>query len=144
MKYANSYEEQRSKVVWVSLWVAESHARLFMFSEPCNHICYYNEGFKKYPDLFWIYSCHHSPCLLLCSIELPTEQIPWSFCIFKNTTTKLRGIVIELFKWYYRSCNKGDISKVLSVSNQDIKRSNVFKLDRFTFRREIRKNWLSI
>ena len=37
----------------------------------------------------------------------------------------------------------GDISKVLKVNNQDITRKNVFKLDKFRFKREIGRNWFS-
>ena len=55
---------------------------------------------------------------------------------------RLRADLTEVFKWY-RSYNKGDISKVRRVNNQDIARKNVFKLEKFRFRREIGRNWFS-
>ena len=48
--------------------------------------------------------------------------------------------MIEVLK-SYRGYNKGDISKVLRVNNQDITSDSGFKLKIFRFRREIGRNW---
>ena len=48
--------------------------------------------------------------------------------------------MIEIFKWH-RGYNKGDISKVLRVNDQDITRNNGFKQEKFRFRRMIGRNW---
>ena len=50
--------------------------------------------------------------------------------------------MIEVFKWV-KGINKGDIDKVLIISEQDRTRSNGFKLDKFRFRREIGRNWFT-
>ena len=42
-----------------------------------------------------------------------------------------------------RGYNKGDITKVLRVNNQDITRNNGFKQEKFKFRRETGRNWFS-
>ena len=55
---------------------------------------------------------------------------------------RLRGDLIEVFKWY-RGFNKGDVSKILRISNQDRTRSNGFKLEKFRFKKEIGRNWFS-
>ena len=55
---------------------------------------------------------------------------------------RLRGDLIEVFKWY-RGYNKGDISKVLRVSNQDRTRNNGFKIEKGRFKKEIGKNWFA-
>ncbi len=48
----------------------------------------------------------------------------------------MRGDLIEVYKWV-KGFNKGDISKVLRISQQDRTRSNGFKLEKSRFRREI-------
>lgn len=55
---------------------------------------------------------------------------------------RLRGDLIEVFKWV-RGFNKGDISKVLIVSDPGITRTNGFKLDKFRFKKEIGRNWFT-
>ena len=55
---------------------------------------------------------------------------------------RVRGDMIEVFKWV-KGINKGDIDKVLIISEQDRTRSNGFKLDKFRFRREIGRNWFT-
>ena len=42
-----------------------------------------------------------------------------------------------------KGINKGDIDKVLIISEQDRTRSNGFKLDKFRFGREIGRNWFT-
>ena len=53
---------------------------------------------------------------------------------------RARGDLIEVYKWK-AGLNKGDITKVLKLSNQERTRNNGFKLDKFRFRREIGKHW---
>ena len=55
---------------------------------------------------------------------------------------RLRGDLIEVFKWY-RGYNKGDVSKILRISNQDRTRSNGFKLEKSRFKKELGKNWFA-
>ena len=55
---------------------------------------------------------------------------------------RLRGDLIEVFKWY-RGYNKGDVSKILRISNHDRSRNNGFKLEKFRFKKEIGRNWFS-
>ena len=55
---------------------------------------------------------------------------------------RLKGNMIKVFKWY-RDSNKGDIGKVLKINSQDRTRNNEFKLEKFTFRRELGRNWFS-
>ena len=55
---------------------------------------------------------------------------------------RLRGDLIEVFKWY-RGYNKGDVSKILRVSNQDRTRNNGFKIEKSRFKKDIGKNWFS-
>lgn len=50
--------------------------------------------------------------------------------------------MIEVFIWI-KSFSKGNISKVLSISQQDKTRTNVFKLENSRFRRQIDKHWFS-
>ena len=52
---------------------------------------------------------------------------------------RLRKGQIELFMWY-TGYNKGDISKVLRVNNQDININYGFNVEKFRFRREIGRN----
>ena len=47
-----------------------------------------------------------------------------------------------MFKWV-RGINKGNISKVLIVSDPGITRTNGFKLEKFRFKKEIGKNWFT-
>ncbi len=54
----------------------------------------------------------------------------------------MRGDMIEVFKWV-KGFNKGDINQVLLVSNQVRTRTNVYKLDKFRFKKEIGKNWFT-
>ena len=54
----------------------------------------------------------------------------------------MKGNLIEVSK-SYRSYNKGEISKFLNVNNQDKTRNNGLKLEKFRFKREIRRNWFS-
>ena len=42
-----------------------------------------------------------------------------------------------------RGYNKGDISKVIRVNNQDITRNNGINLEKFRFKRKIERNWFS-
>ena len=49
---------------------------------------------------------------------------------------RVRGDLIEVFKWV-KGFTKGDIGKVLTVSSQDRKRSNGFKLEKCRFRKEM-------
>ncbi|XP_050711202.1 uncharacterized protein LOC126995577 [Eriocheir sinensis] len=55
---------------------------------------------------------------------------------------RVRGGLIEVFKWV-KGYNKGDISKVLRISQQDRTRSNGFKIEKYRFRRDIGKHWFS-
>ena len=55
---------------------------------------------------------------------------------------RIRGDLIEVYKWI-KGFNKGDISKVLIVSDQGRTRSNGYKLDKFRFNREIGRNWFT-
>ena len=55
---------------------------------------------------------------------------------------RLRGDLIEVFKWY-RGYNKGDVSKILKISSQDRTRSNGFKLEKSRYKKELGKNWFS-
>ena len=55
---------------------------------------------------------------------------------------RLRGDLIEVFKWY-RGYNKGDVNRILRISNQDRTRNNGFKLEKSRYKKEIGKNWFS-
>ena len=55
---------------------------------------------------------------------------------------RLRGDLIEVFKWY-RGYNKGDVSKILRISNQDRTRNNGFKIEKSRYKKELGKNWFS-
>ncbi len=55
---------------------------------------------------------------------------------------RVRGDLIEVFKWVI-GYNKGDISKVMRISQHEGTRSNGFKLEKYRFRREIGKHWFS-
>ena len=55
---------------------------------------------------------------------------------------RVRGDLIEVFKWF-RGYNKGDVSEILVVCNQDRMRSNGFKLDKWRFNTEIGRNWFT-
>ena len=55
---------------------------------------------------------------------------------------RLRGDLIEVFKWY-RGYNKGDVDKVLRISSHNRSRNNGFKLEKFRFRKEIGRNWFA-
>ena len=48
---------------------------------------------------------------------------------------RLGGDLIDILKWY-RGYNKGNISKIHRINNQDRTRNNGFKLEKFRFRRE--------
>ena len=39
--------------------------------------------------------------------------------------------------------NKGDINKVFRINNQDGTKNNGCKLEKFMFRREVERNWVS-
>ena len=55
---------------------------------------------------------------------------------------RVRGELIEVFKWV-KGYNKGDLGKVLILSEHDRTRSNGFKLDKYRFRKEIGRNWFT-
>ena len=55
---------------------------------------------------------------------------------------RLRGDLIEVFKWY-KGFNKGDMNVVLRISSGDRTRNNGFKLEKFRFRKEMGRNWFS-
>ncbi len=55
---------------------------------------------------------------------------------------RVRGDFIEIYKWM-KGYNKGDVNKVLIVSEQGRMRSNGFKLDKFRFHKGIGKNWFT-
>ena len=48
--------------------------------------------------------------------------------------------MIEVYKWK-KGINKDDISEVLKMKEEDITRSNGFKLDKFKFKKDIGKYW---
>ena len=47
-----------------------------------------------------------------------------------------------MFKWY-NGYNKGDMSKVYKINNQDRTRNNGIKLEKLMFMKEIGRNWFS-
>ena len=49
---------------------------------------------------------------------------------------------MEVFKWY-RGYDKGDVNRILRISNQDRTRNNGFKLEKSRYKKEIGKNWFS-
>ena len=55
---------------------------------------------------------------------------------------RVRGDLIEVYKWIM-GLNKGDLNKILIVSEQSRTRSNGYKLDKFRFRKEIGRNWFT-
>ena len=55
---------------------------------------------------------------------------------------KSKMILIEVFKWY-RGDNKGDMSRGLVICGQDRTRNNGFKLEKFMFRKVMRRNCFS-
>ena len=55
---------------------------------------------------------------------------------------RVRGDLIEVYKWV-KGFNRGELGKVLIVSEQRRTRSNGCKLDKFRFRKEIGKNWFT-
>ena len=54
----------------------------------------------------------------------------------------LRRDLIEVFKWY-KGYNKGDVSKVLMIANQDRTNNNGIKLEKFWSKKKLGKNWFS-
>ena len=52
---------------------------------------------------------------------------------------RVRGGLIEVFQWV-KGFNKGDINKVLIVKEKVRTQTNVFKLDKFRFRKDVGKN----
>ena len=54
---------------------------------------------------------------------------------------KVRGDLIEVFKWI-KGFKKGDINKVLIVKEKVRTWTNGYKLDKFTYRKDIGKNFL--
>ena len=54
---------------------------------------------------------------------------------------RLRGNLIEV-KWC-RGYNKGDVSKILRISNQDRTRNNGFKIEKSRYKKELGRNWFS-
>ena len=52
---------------------------------------------------------------------------------------RVRGDLITVFKWV-KDFDKHNVGKVLTVSSQDITKSNGFKLEKCRFRKEIGKN----
>ena len=52
---------------------------------------------------------------------------------------RVRGDLIEVLKWV-RGFNKGDVGKVLTISNG---LSNGFKLEKCRFSKEISRNWFT-
>ena len=54
----------------------------------------------------------------------------------------LRGYLTEVLKWS-KGYNEEDISKILTVNNQDRTTNNGFKLEKFRIRKKIGRKWLS-
>ena len=56
---------------------------------------------------------------------------------------RVRGDLIEVFKWV-KGFNKGDVGKVFTmISRQDRTRNNGFKLEICKFNKEIGRNWFT-
>ena len=55
---------------------------------------------------------------------------------------RIRGDMIEVFKWQ-KGYNKGDVDKIIKVSEQTRTRNNGFKLEKVRFQREIGRHWFS-
>ena len=72
--------------------------------------------------------------------NLPYEDRLKKLNLHSLERRRVRGDMIEVYKWF-NGINKGDISKVLKLNNQDRTRSNGYKLDKFRFRKEIGRNW---
>ena len=54
----------------------------------------------------------------------------------------LRGDLTEVFNCY-RGYNRGNLSKILRINNQDRTRNNGFKREKCRFRKEMGRNWCS-
>ena len=74
--------------------------------------------------------------------DIPYEMRLKKLNLHSLERRRLRGDLIEVFKWY-RGYNKGDVSRILRISNQDRTRNNGFKIDKNRYKREIGKNWFS-
>ena len=72
--------------------------------------------------------------------NLPYEERLKHLNLHSLERRRVRGDLIEAFKWV-KGINKGDISKVLKFSEVSRTRSNGFKLTKFTFHREVGRNW---
>ena len=72
--------------------------------------------------------------------NLPYEERLKRLNLHSLERRRVRGDMIEVFKWF-KGINKGDINRVLKLSNHNRTRSNGYKLDKFRFRKDIGKNW---
>nr|XP_053657327.1 uncharacterized protein LOC128706451 [Cherax quadricarinatus] len=80
--------------------------------------------------------------MIYCVRNLPYEDRLKALNLHSLERRRMRGDIIEVYKWM-TGINKGDINKVLRVSNQVRTRNNGFKLDKFRFRKDIGKYWFS-
>ena len=55
---------------------------------------------------------------------------------------RVRRNLIEVFKWV-KGFDMRDVRKVVTISSQDITRSNRFKLEKYRLRKEIDRNWFT-
>ena len=69
--------------------------------------------------------------------DMPYEARLKQLNLLSLERRRIRGELIEVFKWY-RGYNKGDVSKILRITNQNRTRYNEFKLEKFRFRKELR------
>ena len=74
--------------------------------------------------------------------DIPYERRLKKLNLHSLERRRLRGDLIEVFKWY-RGYNKGDVNRILRVSNQDRTRNNGFKIDKYRYKKEIGRNWFS-
>ena len=74
--------------------------------------------------------------------DIPYERRLRMLNLHSLERRRLRGDLIEVFKWY-RGYNKGDVSKILRISNQDRTRNNGFKIEKSRYKKELGKNWFS-
>ena len=72
--------------------------------------------------------------------NLPYEERLKSLGLHSLERRRVRGDMIEVYKWV-SGINKGKMEDVLKLSNNEITRTNGFKLDKFRFRKDIGKHW---
>ena len=74
--------------------------------------------------------------------DIPYERRLKRLNLHSLERRRLKGDLIEVFKWY-RGYNKGDVSRIVRISNLDRTGNDGFKIEKNRYKKEIRKNWFS-